>query len=442
MENKEFINKMVSQLGFESLNEMQNSTIKEFKNDNDIILLSATGSGKTLAFLLPLCYSLLKDQENKLYNKALIIVPARELALQIKSVFDSLKTGLKAVCCYGGNEFSKETKQLQAGYDIIIATPGRLLDHIEKQEIDQDNFKYLILDEFDKSLEFGFTDEMLKILNAFDSINKKVLTSATQAIDIPEFIELKNKKELNFIKEKPQNLLTIHRVESPVPDKLQTLHDLICTLGIGQKIVFVNYRESVERISDFLRKNGIDVVAFHGGLEQVIREKSIARFRNGSVEVMVSTDLAARGLDIENVEHIIQYHIPTEKETFIHRNGRTARMNKSGNSYLILGPDEFVPDYANNDIIYFNIPKVIPKPTQSGLVTLYLGKGKKDKISKGDIAGYFIKQGGIAKEDLGMIEVKDKHSFVAVNRKIVDNLLKNLKDQKIKKMKILIEKAR
>ena len=268
MENKEFINSRVSLLGFESLNPMQKEAIKSFSQDRDLILLSETGSGKSLAFLLPLCAQL----KTASGGSGIIIVPARELALQIKSVFDSLKSGLRGVCCYGGNDISKETKQLQAGYDLIIATPGRLLDHLDKKTIDPSRFEIMVLDEFDKSLELGFTEEMEKIVNLLDKVSKKILTSATQAIDIPDFVKLHNPLELNFIEQDKYkvDLLTIYKVESPIADKLETLYELLCTIGSGQKIVFCNYRESVERVSDFLRKKSIEVVAFHGGLEQEI----------------------------------------------------------------------------------------------------------------------------------------------------------------------------
>ena len=248
---------------------------------------------------------------------------------------------------------------------------------------------------------------------------------------------------LNFLQEtQNKESLSLYRVDSPIDDKLETLYELICSIGEGQKIVFCNYRESVERISSYLNKKNVEVVAFHGGLEQIIREKSIAKFRNKSVEVLVSTDLAARGIDIDNVNHIIHYHIPSEKETFIHRNGRTARMNKTGNSYLILGPNEYVPAYVENEPLRFKILNPLPKPTRSPWATLYIGKGKKDKISKGDIVGFFIKQGELKGSDLGTIEVKDQHSFVAVNKTLTDSVVKKLNGLKMKSVKILIEKAR
>ena len=446
MEKRDFINNTLSILGFKALNDMQKASVSEFDNDNDYILLSATGSGKTLAFLLPVCDSLLADKSSNnegVKESALIIVPARELALQIQMVVISLKSGLTTACCYGGNDIAKEKAALSNFPDIIIGTPGRILDHIRNKNYDFNLVKYLVLDEFDKSLEFGFTDEMQDITNSLLLLKKKILTSATQSIEIPQYIVLNNHKVLNFLQEtQNKESLSLYRVDSPIDDKLETLYELICSIGEGQKIVFCNYRESVERISSYLNKKNVEVVAFHGGLEQIIREKSIAKFRNKSVEVLVSTDLAARGIDIDNVNHIIHYHIPSEKETFIHRNGRTARMNKTGNSYLILGPNEYVPDYVENEPLRFKILNPLPKPTRSPWATLYIGKGKKDKISKGDIVGFFIKQGELKGSDLGTIEVKDQHSFVAVNKTLADSVVKKLNGLKMKSVKILIEKAR
>ena len=293
---EEIIKKALANTGIESLNEMQLAVLEAAKRSDDMVLLSPTGSGKTLAFLLPLLPTL--TDEKKI--QVLIIAPSRELALQIEQVFRSLGAGFKVNCCYGGHPIRTEKKSLEHAPTVLIGTPGRIVDHIERETINLDSVNTLILDEFDKSLELGFTSEMKEILAHLPSVKRRVLTSATDSIDIPDFVGVRRPKELNFLSEvKELSALTMHTVYSPEKDKLNTLYKLLCALGEGSSLVFCNQRESVERVSDFLTSRNIDNEYFHGGMEQLDRERTLSRFRNGSSTVFVSTDLAARGLDIQ-----------------------------------------------------------------------------------------------------------------------------------------------
>ena len=439
MIKKEYISKILGNMRFSELNEMQHAILKEYDKSNNIMLLSPTGSGKTLGFLLPSTYYL---DRNKKEVQMMVIVPARELAIQINSVFASMKTGFSSVCCYGGHDIKKEINSLKESPAVIIGTPGRILDHLKNGNFNPATITTLVLDEFDKSLEMGFTEEMESIISYLKNLKKKILTSATEAIEVPAYIDLQNPVRLNFTTNEKNSGLTLYQVASPVPDKLETLRDLLCSIDEGQKIVFCNYRESAERVSDYLKKQGLGNVFFHGGLDQVFREKTIARFKNMSINTLVSTDLAARGLDIDDVKHIIHYHLPSEGDSFTHRNGRTARMNRTGNAYVILGPDEYMPDYVDAEPIHFNMPAVIPAPHQTLWETIYIGKGKKDKLSKGDVLGFLIKQGGLDGSQIGIIEVKDNHCFAAVKESVSKELIKKVKGLKIKNMKTVIEIAR
>lgn len=442
MEKKnEIIETALKNLGIKELNPMQEAALAAGKERKDLILLSPTGTGKTLAFLLPLL-TLLKPEEPS--AQCLILAPSRELALQIDSVFAAMGTGFRSCCCYGGHSSAEEKKTILNNHPaVIIGTPGRILDHLSKGVIDPETIRILVIDEFDKSLELGFQDEMAEIVGQLSGLQKRILLSATDAEEIPQFTGLGRTVKLNFLEEgaKPERL-KLMKVLSPEKDKLDTLYRLLCTLGEHPAIVFVNYREAVERVGAYLSSKGIDNGTFHGGMEQEDRERALYKFRNGSCHVFVSTDLAARGLDIPEIENIIHYHLPVNEEAFTHRNGRTARWDAAGNAYLVLHEEEKIPEYIKEEPELLVLPEQTPKPTQSVWVTLYIGKGKKDKLSKVDIVGFLYKKGGLGKDDIGRIDVKDHYAFVAVRRKKLKQLLNLVQGEKIKGIKTIIEEAK
>lgn len=434
-ENK--IQKTLQKLGIEALNEMQLAAVTACESEQDVVLLSPTGSGKTLAFLLPLLSNLDPSVTNV---QALILAPSRELAQQIESVFKSLGSGFKVNCCYGGHPISVEKKNLSEPPALLIGTPGRIVDHLERGSFDPRDIKTLILDEFDKSLEFGFQEEMSTAIHYLHGLKKRILTSATESVDIPSFTGVTNPIRLNYLGESKQvQGLTIQLVRSPEKDKLDTLYSLICHLGGHPTLVFCNFREAVERVGGYLAENKIANEMFHGGLEQRDRERSLSKFRNGSCNVFVSTDLAARGLDIPDIKYIIHYHLPVNEEAFIHRNGRTARMKAEGTSFLLLNKDEETPNYFEKAPAEFDLPVRVPAPASPLWITLYIGKGKKDKLSKMDIAGFLLKKGNLQKDEVGIIDVKDFFAYVAVKRNKVDDLLNAIRNEKIKGMKTKIE---
>ena len=432
----------LNKLGIEQLTDMQKSSINAFSENKDIILLSPTGSGKTIAFLLPLISILKSDTEDV---QAIILAPSRELAMQINSVFKSINSQFTSVCCYGGRPTMEEHKTIKSVKPaVIIGTPGRVLDHIDKGNFSCAKVEILIIDEFDKSLEFGFHDEMKDIIENLSNLKKRILTSATDAEEIPDFTGLNSVIRLNYLdnKDDEEERLNLFVVNSPDKDKLETLYKLLCTVGDKQTVVFCNHRESVERVDKFLKSKKLITSIFHGGMEQDYREKSLYKFRNGSSHILVSTDLAARGLDIPEIENIIHYHLPTNQEGFTHRNGRTARWQSYGNSYIIIGPEENLPEYIDEDINEYIIPELLPKPGLPKFVTLYIGKGKKDKINKVDIVGFLFKKGNLSKEDIGKVDVKDHYAFAAISRKKVKQAMTLLKNEKLKGQKILIEEAK
>lgn len=438
----EIIENTLHEIGIESLNEMQVAALKANESGRDILLLSPTGSGKTLAFLLPLLRLMKSDIQGV---QALVIAPSRELALQIESVFKSFKSGFKVCCCCGGHSTEQEKRTLLENTPaLLIGTPGRLLDHIQQGNILPESIKFLILDEFDKALELGFQEEMGDIISRLSGLKKKMLLSATRAEEIPAFVKIHNPMILEFLGESGQKInLTKYIVHSPIKDKLESLMKLICQIGNEPTLIFVNYRESVERVANYLRKQGADCKMFHGGMEQVDREKALFQFKSGSTYLLVSTDLAARGLDILDVKHVIHYHLPVNQEAYTHRNGRTARMFAEGNAYIILHGEEHLPDYlSEEEFSEFQLQDNPPALKPSVWASLYIGKGKKDKISKGDIAGFLMKKGMLEKNQIGPIEVSDKCAYASIARSELNALLKRIRNEKIKGLKTIFEESK
>lgn len=441
MKNKTISTEQIlSNLNIASLNEMQINSIEANKKHTDVILLSATGSGKTIGFLLPIIELL--DHNNK-KTLALVVVPSRELTIQIEQVFKMMGTGFKITSCYGGHKRETEENNLVQPPALIIGTPGRLCDHIRRGNITLDSIEILVLDEFDKILELGFLEEVSFIMSSLKNLKKKILTSATETIEIPSFIKLDKPVRLNYLSEGDEEKgLTIQSVLSPDKDKADTLFKLICYLGNRSAIVFCNHRESVERISNFLTKNGIVNEFYHGAMEQQERDSALCKFRNGTVDVLVTTDLASRGLDIPNIRYIIHYHLPHTEEIFIHRNGRTARMDASGTAILILSDEEKLPGYITSNVEEIQLPDTVILPEKPKWSTLFIAAGKKDKVNKVDIVGFLSNKGQLKKEDIGLIEVKDFFSFVALRKSKMGPVLQLIKNEKIKNKKVKMEIAK
>lgn len=429
--------KILAKLNIEKLNDMQVAMLDAFEKDSDLILISPTGSGKTLGFLLPILSRLDHEVAG---IQAIVIAPSRELALQIEQVFRNMGTGFKVNCCYGGHPMYVEKRNLLHPPALLVGTPGRILDHIRRGHIETDSIQYLVLDEFDKSLEFGFHEQMGDIIRDLKSLKKRLLISATDAVDIPNFTGITDPIKLNFTKESSLNdRLQFKSIISPSSDKLDSLYQLICHLGNESTLVFCNHRSATERVSNYLSEHNIIHGLFHGGLEQYDREKVLSTFRNGSIQLLINTDLAARGLDIPAIKYIIHYHLPDKGDAFIHRNGRTARVSENGTVYLIITEKETLPDYITKMPEVEILPEFYAAPSEPEWITLRLNKGKKDKINKVDIVGFLSKKGELKRDELGLIELKDFYAIVAVKRNLSDSLLSKIKNEKIKNKKVRFE---
>jgi ATP-independent RNA helicase DbpA len=374
--------------------------------------------------------------------QALIMVPSRELALQIEQVFRQMGTGFKISCCYGGHSSKTEKNSFEEPPAVLVGTPGRIAFHVDRRSFNPYTVTTLVLDEFDKALEFGFQDDMSYIIREMPRIDTRILTSATNAIEIPSFAGVRSPIELNYLTDAPLPTLALKAVSSKGKEKLDTAFSLICKVGDKPTLVFCNHREAVERISEVLKEKGLIHDIFHGGMEQDDRERTLIKFRNGSNRILLTTDLASRGLDIPEIESVIHYQLPPAENAFIHRNGRTARMHASGSAYIILAEDEKPPFYVTADVPFEPLTVKTTIPKNSDWSTIYIAAGKKDKVNKIDIVGMLMKKGGLEKDELGIIEVKDHSSYVAVKTSKAHKLVQELKNEKIKGSTVKIELSR
>lgn len=417
---------------------MQKATLEAFEAQGDLVLISPTGSGKTLAFLLPVVSVLNKEKQGV---QALIIVPTRELALQIEQVFKQMSTGFKIACVYGGHSVQIERNTLTEAPAILVGTPGRISHHIRKKHLNPIKTDYLILDEFDKSLEAGFSDEMSFIIKHIHQPLKRILTSATRLTEMPSFVGIKNRTDLDFTTENKssKDKLDVKWVRTLGDDKSEALLLLLGKINSKSTIVFCNHREAVNRISQQLSELKIPHGFYHGALEQIDREKTLIKLRNGSITLLISTDLAARGLDIPEIEAVVHYQLPGTEDIMVHRNGRTARMNASGTVYFLLDKDEYLPPFAGEGIEEETLPKKFTPPKAGEWKTLYISAGKKDKVNKMDIVGMLLQKGGLAKEELGKIEVLDHSSYAAIKSSKIVKTVQLIREERIKNKKVKIE---
>lgn len=409
---KEILKTIGERHGVEQLNPMQKA-VADAKAGR-IILLAPTGSGKTLAFTVPMVQRLSHEADGV---QAVIIAPTRELVIQIAEVVRPVAKGYKTVSLYGGHPMQDEVNSLAPLPDIIVATPGRLLDHLLRGTVDITPASQLVLDEYDKSLELGFHDQMRRIVRRAGRLRYVMLTSATPLAEMPDFIDLSQAKVLDFSAkaQAPRLRMEVALVRSEDKDKLQSLLRLLRSLPDGKTMVFVNHRESAERVYNFLRGQELPAGLYHGGLDQLRRELAVDMLNNGTTPILVTTDLASRGLDVEAVRSVVHYHMPVSPESWTHRNGRTARVDARGYVYLLASEGEKIPDYVDYDYEY--VPDdVNPDPIRSSTATIYLNAGKKEKLSRGDIVGFLAKQAGLEGAEIGKINLMDHQAVVAVPR--------------------------
>lgn len=439
MDQNKKIEGVLSAIGFERLNDLQKEALeKSFSNKNNLIL-SQTGSGKTFAFLLPL---FLKLDPNVKATQAVILAPSRELAIQIESVFRAMRTNFKVLTCYGGHDIQVEKKSLVEAPAVLIGTPGRICDHITRNTVDLSQVKQFIVDEYDKSLEFGFEEQIKFIYQEFRNLDAITLVSATEHEEFPTYLSFKEAGIINHLSNSIDPDITFWQFPVRNTNKFDRLFDLLCSFQGELSIVFCNFREATESVCAHLSEKGYESVVYHGGMEQDERERALIKFRNGTFNTLICTDLGSRGLDIPEIQHVVHFQFPQNEAAFIHRNGRTARMKSNGSSYLLVNKEDHVPDYLSLTPKEFKLTDTQSAPTVSPWITIYFSGGKKDKINKIDIVGFLSQKGGLGKDDIGLITVQDFSTHVAVNRKNIQALLEKIKPEKVKGKKLKIEISR
>lgn len=426
----------LSNLKIEELNPMQEQVRALPMATTDLLLLSPTGSGKTLAFLL---WVLKRLDANKQGVQALVLAPTRELALQIESVFKAMKTGFKVNCFYGGHAIQMEKNSLKEPPALLIGTAGRIDDLLKRKVLNLENTQTLVLDEYDKSLEMGFEEQMKYIVGKMRKRSNTMLTSATKSRNVPDYISVANSTVLDYLSDADaESKLVLKKISCDKTEKSAKLIQLLHDPSNLPALVFLTTKESIAEVEDLLYNEGVFFTAYHGDLDQSARERNLVKFRNGSVNVLVATDLASRGIDVPEIKSVIHFHQADKGDVFIHRNGRTARMHAEGTAYVFVGdkPKPYLPSDLSEHIFIPASGYEMP-----AWETLYIDKGKKNKVSKGDVAGFVSKNANLNRDEIGFIEVKDLCSYVAVKRTKVLTVIAALKKLKIKGKSCRVEVA-
>lgn len=435
--------KALDNLKIKEINEMQKRAIVHCRSGRSMILLSPTGTGKTLAYLLPLLERIDDSCDKKV--QAVIVVPTRELAKQVHEVWRGMKLQYRMVAFYGGRPVEQEASTFAgASPVVVVGTPGRLNDHLKRGTFEVDCCSLVVIDEFDKCLEMGFRDEMDKLLSMLPAAKARYLLSATDADEIPLFAGADYGEPLDFRTQGALPLMrtAFYRITTTPDARLQSLFRLLCAFNGEPAIVFCNFRESVDEVRAFLAKNGLRCAAYHGAMEQKVRELALYKFSASCTNILVSTDIAARGLDIKDVKHVVHYQRALSADIFTHRNGRTARWEAEGAVYMMHFEGKELPDFVPSMLPEYQLPRKSILPGLSQWAALYVGKGKRDKISRGDLAGFFMKKGGLRADEVGTIMVFDRYSYVAVKMSKMREVLKTVAGEKIKGIKTIIEPVR
>lgn len=429
-------------LDIKALNSMQSAALAHCRANADMVLLSPTGTGKTLAYLLPLLERLDISCSGV---QAVIVLPSRELARQVFEVWRAMATPFQMTALYGGRPLEQEIASLGgASTSVVVGTPGRLLDHLNRASFAVDKCSLIVIDEFDKCLEMGFQDEMSSLVKGLTALRARFLLSATDAAEIPQFSGAADVVKLDWRdgNAKPAVRTSFHTVTTTPDKRLEKLFSLLCSFGGEPAIVFCNFRETVDEVYKYLTKSSMHCVAYHGAMEQKARELALYRFTSGCSNILVSTDLAARGLDIKDVKHVVHYQRALSADIFTHRNGRTARWEADGTVYMITFENKELPDFVPQELTEFELPKRDVLPPAPVWTTLYVGKGKRDKLSRGDLAGFFMKKGGLRPDEVGAITVFPDYSYVAVKLNRARAVLKAVEGEKVKGVKTVIQIAR
>lgn len=468
----EDIIKALNLLNYKEPSEVQRETIPILLKKQDVIVKSQTGSGKTASFGIPLC-EILKAEDSEV--GALVLVPTRELALQVKEEISTIGRIKKIRCTalFGKQPFKDQERELKQRVHVVVGTPGRIIDHIERGNLNFKSLKYVIIDEADKMMNMGFIDQIESILKALPKNKVTALFSATlperiqeicrRYMYIPITIDIKakviNKKQIE------ESYLKVEE-----KDKLKALLKHFYGLCPDAAIVFCNTRGKVIEVFEKLKKENISVNLLHGEMEQKVRIETMERFKNGEFKILVATDIAARGIHVDEISHVFNYEVPMERESYVHRIGRTGRAGKEGKAISFVAPYEEkflkgIEEYVGYDIPLGSYPsdamiiegekrfkgssrsqvknKIRKAEVLKGEVTkLYLGAGKKKKIRNIDIVGALSNLPELEGEDIGIIDVQENMSYVDILNNKGKDILNKYKEITVKGKKVKIQNAK
>jgi len=427
----------LTQLSFTTMTQVQEKSIAPILLGNDILAQSKTGSGKTLAFGLP---CVIRTELNTLKPQTIIITPTRELAEQIAIALRqiaSYKANLKILTLYGGVPLRPQADSLAKGAHILIGTPGRIQDHLAKGTLILESIKTLVLDEADRMLDMGFYDDVVKIASNMPKSKQTLLFSATFAEKIEKLANTLLKQPLIIKTDTLQEKTKIEEIVYEVDHKQKALSTLIHSYKPNTLLIFCNTKIEVIALTKMLYSQGHSVIDIHGDLDQRERNESMIVFSNNSKRIMVATDVASRGLDIKNIDMVINYDLPFDQEVYTHRIGRTGRADATGIAISLFTPKEsekcsYVLQKAKKAQM-----KELRVDTKFKMVsnfdTLCLNGGKKTKLRAGDILGTLCKEVGIDSKMIGKINITDTKSYIALHHTVADKVYKALKKVKIKK---------
>ncbi len=449
------LQQVVAELGFTQLTPIQAQSIPVLLQGKDLIGQSQTGSGKTAAFALPI---LQKLDPSRRSLQALVICPTRELGAQVAVEIRKLARrvqGVHVLELAGGQPVRPQLLALEKGAHIAVGTPGRLLDLIDRRALDTREVRTVVLDEADRMLDMGFVEDMQKILAATPEDRQTVLFSATFPPDIERLSRDFQRKPVRVtIAAEPQSAPDIQqRVYTCEPEeKPEVLLKLLREHCPESAIVFCNFKSAVAELAQFLRNAGVSCAGLQGDLEQRDRDRVMATFRNRSTRILVATDVAARGIDVEALEFVFNYELPQQPEIYVHRIGRTGRAGRQGLAISLATANEArkleaIEEFTGKKLERATLsPSPIGKSGQSleaPMATLFIDAGRKDKMRPGDILGALTGEaGGLRAEDVGKIELHDHFAYVAVSRSVAKAALQALRDGKIKGRRHRVEAVR
>jgi len=428
-------------LHFHTMTTIQEEAINPVLEGRDLLAQSKTGSGKTLAFGLPL---IMHTDTAKYTHQSLIITPTRELADQVAGMLRKIaayKSNLKILTLYGGVPLRTQADSLAKGAHILIGTPGRIQDHLAKGTLTLEGIKTLVLDEADRMLDMGFYDEIVKIGTNMPKNKQILLFSATFPEKIEKLAKALLKQPITIKVDTIQESDKIDEIFYEVENKNRALTTLIQSYRPKSLLIFCNTKVQVMALAEYLHQQDHSVIDIHGDLDQRERNESVILFANGSRCIMVATDVASRGLDIEGIELVINYDIPFDQEVYTHRIGRTGRADATGRAITLLsGKDGEKCHYVRQKAKRAELKDLRVDATfrmQSDYDTLCLNGGKKTKLRKGDILGTLCKEIGIENTLIGKIDITDTKSYIALHHTVLEKVLQALKKVKIKKKKYI-----